>query len=206
MKRTRFSVISIKIWMGLLIVLLTMAVLFVLTLSNMAPQLNVVPQLFLKDPMNFNQLAEVTNLKARIKEQKLIDEMLVRFYIENRVNYIPDMIELSYRYGDEGPVYRLSAPDVYSQFLKTVGNYTESDEENTATTVADILQVDRMDNTFTVDFDVYNYDKGIMSFGGRRRATVRISHAPAYRGFGADFVNPYGFVVVSYGETGLKKQ
>lgn len=186
-------------------VLMTGTVLLAITLSDVAPKVDVIPQLFSKDPMDFGQLVEVKNLNTQIKEKDLIDEMLVRFYIENRINYIPDLDELSYRYEGMGPISRLSAPNVYNEFLAQVGNYVESISEEAATRAADIIQVERTDNNFRVDFDVYLYDRGSISYGGRRRATVRIDHAPGYRGFAADFANPYGLVVVSYRETGVKK-
>ena len=206
MNRIRFSTLSIKIWMGFVTVLLTITVMLVMTLSNVAPRVDVIPQLFTRQQMNFNQLVEVTNMNAPVKEKELIDEMLVRFYIENRINFIPDKDELTYRYGIGGPIHRLSAPGVYGGFMAQVGNFEESLEGETGTRMADILGVSRdRNNTFTVDFDVYEYNKGSMTFGGRRRATVRISYSSAYRQFGRDFANPYGMVVISYRETGLKK-
>ena len=205
MKRLHFATLSIKVWASLMIVLMTGTVLLVITLSDVAPKVNAIPQLFSKDPMNFGQLVEVTNFNTQVKEKALIDEMLVRFYIENRVNYIPDISELSYRYGEMGPIRRLSSPGVYGEFLAQIGNFAEGVSAESATRSADIIQVRRTDNNFTVDFDVYAFNKGIISFMGRRRATVRIDYSPAYRGFMSDFVNPYGLIVVSYRETGVKK-
>ena len=94
---------------------------------------------------------------------------------------------------------------MYDEFLAQVGNYTEVSKAENETRAADIIQVERTDNNFRVDFDVYLHTKGGVIYAGRRRATVRIDHTPAYQGLMSDFVNPYGLVVVSYRETGVKK-
>ena len=123
-----FLVVPLKFWMGLSIVLMTICIVFVITLSNMAPHIQVIPQLFRFDPMSANQFIEATaiNPKVTLKERKLIEEMLVRFYIENRHFYIPDAAELKYRYGRSGPIARLSAPEIYDEFIKSKGNYLEN--------------------------------------------------------------------------------
>ena len=203
-----FQVLPLRFWMGLSIVLMTICILFVITLSNMAPQIRVIPQLFRPDTMSANQFVEATaiNPHVSVKESKLIDEMLIRFYIENRYFYVPDIKELRYRYGGRGPVARLSRPDVYAAFAKSKGNYLENVQNNPDTVTVDILNVRRRDNVFTVDFDIYRFTDGRQAFSGTKRATVKIGHNWGLRSFGADFVNPYGFFVMSYDETSLKKR
>lgn len=208
MKRLSVSSVSIKIWMALLVLLLFISIMLVITISNTASRVKVLPQLFSPDIMKFGHFVETTNMNVPVKESKLIDEMFVRFYIENRNNYIPDLYELSYRYGGRGPVGRLSTPAVFNQFLAQIGNYAENlQQDGTPVTRAiDITRLTRQDNTFSVDFDVYQFDEHTISYIGSRRATVRIAHSPAYRNFSADFANPYGFVVVFYKESSLKKR
>jgi len=202
----RFSAISLRVWMGLSIVLMTICLILVMTLSNMAPRIVVLPQLFSPDTMRFDQFVEATNINAKIKEQKLIEEMLIRFYVENRYFYVPDGWELAYRYGGFGPIARLSAPEIYIDFIRGKGNYLENLQEAAETTTVDIIDLRRRDNTFTVDFDVYRFNGGQRLFGGTKRATIRIGYHPRYRGFRKDFVNPYGLFVTYYKETGLKKR
>jgi len=203
-----FTGISLKVWMGISIVLMTICILLVITLSNMAPRIQVMPQLFRQDAMSANQFVEATaiNRSVPLKERKLIDEMFVRFYLENRYFYVPDAGELQYRYGRQGPIARLSSPKVYSAFLKGKGNYAEKAKSDSHTEVVDILNVRRRDNVFTVDFDIYRFMDGRVAPRGTKRATVKIDHNWKRRSFGRDFANPYGFYVISYDETSLQKR
>lgn len=203
MPSIRLSTVSLKFWIGLSIVLMTVCILLVLTLLNMAPQVKVIPQMFSPDSMTFPQLIEATNINAlNAQERRLIDEMMVRFYIENRHFYIPDRAELDYRYGPRGPVGRLSAPAIYNKFIAGKGNYAENIANDDGARTVDILNVTRRDNTFTVDFRLYSYNKGKVIPGGTRRATVKIGYNRAFRNFARDFANPFGLYVVSYDETG----
>lgn len=213
-----------KVWMGIVVLLLSFTILLVITLSDMAPKINVLPQIFPKDVMNFGQFVETTNmnvgtaalrkadnreLRRRFKELDLTDEMFVRFFIENWHTYIPDLGELSYRYGPQGPVARLSAPSIYRRYQQSHLGFEQQLKEsahNQEATSVDIVKLSRLDNNFTVDFDIYQHMGNTITFGGRKRATIRITHLPGYRKFRRDFVNPYGFVITSYNETALKKQ
>ena len=203
-----FVAVSLRIWIGLSIILMAICIVLVLTLYNMAPHIQVVPQLFRKDTMNANQFVEATAINPYVsnKESKLIDEMLIRFYVENRYFYVPDIAEVRYRYGRRGPVARLSAPGVYATFSKSKGNYLENIQNNLYTESVDIWRINRRDNVFYVDFDVYRFLDGRESLRGTKRATVKIDHNWGRRSFGKDFANPYGFYVVSYDETALKKR
>ena len=202
----RVSSVSLKLWIVLSVILMTVCLVLVMTLSSMARRVVVLPQLFSPDTMRFGQFIEATNMGAPVKEKKLIDEMLIRFYVENRHFYIPDGGELTYRYGGFGPVGRLSTPGIYGGFIRSKGNFLENLPNETGTTSVDITHVERVDNTFTVDFDVYRYDKGQQMFAGSRRATVKVGYSPVYRSFRKDFANPYGLFVHYYEESGLKKR
>ena len=206
-----FSRIPLQFWMGLSVVLMAICIFFVMTLANMAPQIKVMPQLFREDAMTANQFVEATaiNSKVPLKEKKLIDEMLIRFYVENRHFYVPDRGELAYRYGPRGPIARLSTPRIYHAFVKGKGNYLENVQNNPDTVTVDIVAVKRRDNVFYVDFDIYRFTDGRQAFSGTRRATIKIDHNQRFgdRSFiFRDFVNPYGFYVKSYDETALIKR
>lgn len=208
MKHLKMSNISVKIWMFFVACLLAISILFVITIANTASRVSVVPQLFMPDIMKFNHFMEVTNMQVPVKEKKLIEEMLVRFYVENRNEYIPNLYELSYRYGGNGPIARLSSPAVFGDFLAQIGNFTENLQEKGVTTNSiDITRLDRQDNTFTVDFDVYQFDGNRVILTESRRAVVKIvTGNPAYMRFSSDFSNPYGVFVDFYRETVLKKR
>lgn len=196
--------ISLKIWAGVLCILLGVMMWLVITASNMAPEVAVLPQVFARDTMNFHQFMEATPLSMQaIKEQKLLDEMFARYYVENRNEYIPSPSELSYRWGIGGPVWRLSAPHVYNQFMAGKEGFAENAKSQTRTTMVDIINVARQDDTFTIDFNVYQFDNFAIYPLGMRRAVLKKGRGP--RSFGADFVNPFGFRVVDYNESSVKK-
>ena len=204
-----FSKLPLNLWMGLSIVLMAVCVLLVMTLSDMAPKVQVMPQLFRQDALSGNQFVEATAISpwVRVKESRLIDEMLVRFYVENRYFYVPDRAELAYRYGRTGPVARLSTPRIYNTFLKGKGNYLEDAQTNPETISVDIWRVARRDNVFYVDFDVYRFMDGRAGLRNTRRATIKIGHNWARRDIRrSDFANPYGFYVMSYEESALQKR
>ena len=207
-KRLSMSSISLRGWIGITVALMVLMIWFVLTLFHMAPDIVVLPQLFSPDIMRFNQFIEATNLnaQAQVKEHFLIDEMMIRFYIENRHFYVPDGAELAYRYGGRGPVARLSSPQIYQTFLAEKGPYLESVQNATGSSVVDITAVSRRDNTFTVDFDQYIQEGMQVRFAGSYRATAKIAYSAAHQNFSSDFINPFGMVVVSYDETILKKR
>ena len=245
MRPVRLSSLSMKVWMGAVVVLMFVTIWLTTTLSDMAPKLNVLPQVFSRDAMNFNEFVETTNLNSGwcslldgddsiqaqdlkralrlrcdedevrsvgmarpFEEMGLVDEMLMRFFIENWHNYVPDLKEMSYRYGRRGPVRRLASSAVARQYAQKTAGFAEKlkeNEHNTATKTVDIIKITRSGDTFTVDFDIINYDGKSKSSGGRWRATARMTHRPAYRQFGRDFINPYGFVVIYYKEDPLKK-
>ena len=209
--KSSFLLVPLRFWIGLSIALITICLVLVMTLFNMSSEIRVMPQLFRRNTMNANQFMEATaiNKNVPLKESKLIDEMLIRFYIENRYFYVPDRDELTYRYGVDGPVWRLSSSNVYNSFIASKGNFIEDTQKNFDTTTVDIWQINRRDNVFYVDFDIYHITEGKQGFGGTKRATVKIAHDQS-RGDRSlkywDFVNPYGFYVVSYDETALKKR
>ena len=206
------TMVSLRLWMGLSIVLMTVCIILVMTLFNTASRIHVTPQLFRRDAMSADQFIEATAIhpEVSLKERRLIDEMLIRFYVENRHFYLPDIAELRYRYGNSGPVARLSIPSVYRTFIKGKGNYLENVQSNPRTTSVDIWNVTRRDNVFYVDFDIYHFADNRQSFGGTKRATIKIDHRwnPSWyrRSYNGDFFNPYGFVVTEYSESNLKKR
>lgn len=200
---SKLSDVSLKVWMGLTGVLMLLMVWIVLTLSNMAPQVAVLPQLFSPDIMRFGQRLEATNLNAgqQLTDRKLIDEMLVRFFVENYHFYIPDQWELDYRYGPLGPVARLSTPAVYRQFMADKKDYRADVENKPYTQMADITDVSRRDNVFTVDFDLYELQDFQVRKTGSRRATLRVGFYKGRKQYLTDFVNPFGLTVEVYDES-----
>lgn len=203
MKSFRFADFSVRAWLVITGSLMTVNVFFALTLLHMAPKASVLAQLLTPNVMTFGQALEATSFSAPIGDKKLIEEMLIRFYIENRVEFIPDMAEMSYRWGVVGPVRRLSSPTVYGQFIQDKGDFVTDSKNRTDTQSVHILDVRRQGNIFTVDFDIYKQDGMTVLRPQSRRAVITIAEGAGYKGFGKDFVNPFGTVVAKYDETNV---
>ena len=213
MKQFHFSDFSIKAWLIITGTLMAINIFFALTLMHMAPQAHVLAQLLTPNVMSFGQAIEATSFAAPVGDKKLIEEMLIRFYIENRLEFIPDIGEMAYRWGAGGPVRRLSSPAVYGQFIQSKGDYVTDSKNRTDTRSVHIRSVRRQNNIFTVDFDVYRQEGTAVQRPQSLRAVITIAESPAYRGFGRDFINPFGTVITKYDETkiirnggGVKKE
>lgn len=198
--------LSLRILIPLASLLIAVALIFVTVLYDNAPRIKVLPQIFNKEPMRFNQFVEATNLRARLADKELIDEMLLRFYVEKRHTKVPDFDYLEYAWGDSGPVARLSTGPVYRAFIGSKGDYLEDLKDNTNTTTVDIVEIKREDrNTFRIDFDIYGYTDGHVGRMGARRAMLKVDYYPNCMRYATDFANPFCMVVKNYDETGLKK-
>ena len=215
MKQVHVKTSSFKVWLLIVTVLLGIMVLLSLTLVNTTPNVRTLPQFFTKDTMFFERYLEIENLnQEKIKEKKLIDDMLIRFYLENRNEYMPDKTEMTYRWSGRGPVARLSSDNVYRDFWKVKSKELEGigdadmlsgEKENMDTKSIDIISISRIDNVFTVDFDTYQRRSVSAKNLGRKRAIIEIKYNPRSRyRFASDFANPYGLTVTSYKESEKK--
>jgi hypothetical protein len=195
--------LSLRGWLFITTVVMAMNIFLALTLVHFAPKVQVVAQFFSPNVMNFGQLTEATSFNGDVSDKRLIDEMLVRYYIHMRHEFIRDKYELSRRWGPIGPVARLSFPNVYQDFSDNIGELDEKIKNSAGTSSPHVTSVSRFDNIFTVDFDVYEWINGGVVRRGRR-AVIRVVDLPERRGFWFDMVNPYGLTVQQYNETEKK--
>lgn len=204
----RFSVreFSLRGWLFITAIVMAINIFLTLTLVHFAPKVKVVAQLFSPNVMNFGQLSEAASLEGVVSDKRLIDEMLVRYYIRMRHEFIRDEYELTRRWGPSGPIARLSFPDVYQNFFKENGNLEETVKKYPGTASTHITSISRLDNIFTVDFDVYDWVNSGVGGVKSRRAVIRFIDIPGRRGFWIDMVNPYGFTVQQYTETEKKRR
>ena len=127
--RGKFALYWAKFWMTLAAISIAINLFIVLTLVQMAPKLKVIAQI-LPSPMNTLDHIQIDTLPAnRLMDSKshsnranreLLDEMLIRYYIDRRVSYFADKNEMTSRWGARGEIRRLSSPAVYAKFSKNI--------------------------------------------------------------------------------------
>ncbi len=201
----------VKGWLLIASAMLGLNLFIILTLVQTAPQLRVVAQVLPQDMMTSLQMAEAAALESDVGDKKLIEEMLVRFYLTQRYTFFPDELEMTQRWGGNGAISILSTPSVYQKYQEDIKPLREVIKSTTKTTYVDVRSLSRQDNTFTVDFDLYTMEKGLPTQRKSRTAVIRFQNiagrrllsANAYNRLG--FTNPYGFTVTSYNESEKKQ-
>lgn len=191
-----------KFWMIIASVLIGLNLFFVLTLMQMAPKLTIIAQV-LTSPMNSSQFIQAEPFSADISDKNLIEEMLIRSYITNRYFIVPDEEEMKFRWSGFGVVGQMSTPNVYEAFYKSLGELPENVRTLEFTQNADIRRVERHNDTWTVEFDVYRLMGGVAT-KQTKVAVLESARAPQMGWYRTDFSNPYGFFIYSYNE-GVKK-
>ncbi len=193
-----------KFWMYLTSAVMAVNLFLILTLLQMTPKLQVIAQILTNSPMQSNQLLQTEPFSQRGGEKNLIDETLVRFYMDMRHSSFHDQTELEYRWGRGGAVARLSAPNVYEKFAAGRLDNLQSIANAQTTTSIDILSLTRLDNIFTIEFDVYTYNRGMIE-STRKIAIVTVGYNPSRKFYNTNYSNPFGMFVRSYEESVKKK-
>lgn len=192
-----------KFWMVIAAVLLIINLFMVLTLMQMAPKLQMIAQVLTVSPMQSNQLLQTEPFSDRTGDKELLDEALLRYYLEMRYTTFQDSQEMNYRWGGAGPLARLSAPNVYDSFAKGLKDRLGAVTSGQKTTSIDIISISRLDNIFTIEFDVYTFQQN-KAVPSRKVAVVTIGYDPGRKFFGAQYSNPFGLYVRSYEESAKK--
>lgn len=193
-----------KFWMIVTSIIIGINLFLVLTLLQMAPKLQVVAQVLTSSPMTSVQLLQTEPFSQSTSDKKLIDETILRFYLDSRYNTFQDKDEMNYRWGPRGPVAFFSSPGVYRAFSAGLQEKVNTISRNKSSTSIDIISVSRIDNIYTVEFDVYTYMRGQVS-KKRRIAVVEVAYSPARRSFNALHSNPFGMYIQKFTET-IKKE
>lgn len=192
-----------KFWMLIAAIMIGINLFIVLTLLQMAPKLHVIAQI-LTTPMSSQELVQADPFSGSIGDKKLIDETLIRYYLDMRLSEFHDKEEMARRWQPGGPVFRFSATDVYQRFAARLKEKLSAVNASPGTKSVDILSVSRLDNTFTVEFNVYTYIRGTMQVQ-RRVAIIEVAYNPLRRFFRTTGANPYGLFIKKYNES-VKKQ
>lgn len=193
-----------KFWMIVASIIIGINLFLILTLLQMAPKLQVVAQVLTSSPMTSVQLLQTEPFSQSTSDKKLIDETILRFYLDSRYNTFQDKDEMNYRWGPSGPVAFFSSPAVYRAFTTGLSDKITAISNNKSSTSIDIISVSRIDNIYTVEFDVYTYIRGQVS-KKRRIAVVEVAYSPARRSFNTIHSNPFGMYIQKFTET-IKKE
>ena len=196
-----FLFFRISLWVSLF--LLGCLVLLCLTAIHTGGNLKVAAQFFSVAPRSFTQLKEISPIESGTKDKAMLDEMLMRYYLETRYTQMPDASEMRYRWGIGGPLYYLSLPSLYNDFAKDVAK--KIDDLPDVVKTIEIKRVTRQDNVFIVDFMVYeNYPEGQVR-AQQKNAVLEFVYLPARRVLGRPhFNNPYGLTFIRFEETERK--
>lgn len=193
-----------KFWMIITAIIVGVNLILILTLVQMAPKLKVIAQIATENPRESKDLLQMEPFSKNAGDKKLIDETLIRYYMDMRHTSFQDKDEMYRRWGNRGPVAQLSSISVYKRFSNGLKDKITAINSSNATTSVDILSISRMDNIFTIEFDLYHYSRGTIQ-SKRRVAIVSVKFNSARRFFRKSYSNPFGMYIDSYEETEKKK-
>ncbi len=199
-----------KIWMIIAAFLVGLNLLIALTLLQMAPYLKVIPQI-LTSPMNSQEFIQTEPLNSQSNsERKLIDEALVRYYLEMRLTEINDVDELKRRWEPGGVINAFSSPKVYNDFMKKwedngLDQKLHQIWDQGYTTSVHITNISRWNNTFVIDFDLYQYSGTVLN-KIPKSATITVGFDEnQYQFLRLKLSNPYGLFIETYTERDKKQ-
>lgn len=199
--RGKAAEVIAKFWMVIASIIITINLFIVLTLIQIAPKLTVLAQP-LSSPMESLDLIKITPFTNDFEDKKLIDELLIRYYLENRYITFSDEYEMNRRW--KNVVRLLSSPYVYSQFTKNMDEKIKKIKEDRITRNIDIVSLHRIDNTYTIDLDIYQYAQG-KTLKQRQQVIIEVAYNPNRKSFNMVFANPYGLYVKKFNEA-IKKE
>ncbi len=183
------------------VLLLILLILNCLTALQTGGKLQVIAQFFpanLREFSHLNTLSALDSVRKR-RDREKIDEMLVRYYLEMRYTQIPDRNEMLYRWGRGGPLYLLSLPSLYAEFVKDFDHKLES-IRNVQT--IKIIKVEKdQDNVFRVNFFIYEHIPQKAPIEKEKTATITFGYEPKRIRHSSVFSNPYGLMVIRFHES-----
>ncbi len=214
--RSNVAVFLAKFWMALASVGIAINLIIVLTLMQMAPKLKIIAQVLPSSETTINSSNHIQVDTLPIKgllgstsdinkqNRSLIDEMLVRYYIDARLTAFADEWEMNARWAPRGVINRLSAPGVYRAFYsKELREKIKGIKNEKATQSVDIVSISALGNTYTVEVDIYihnPFEPHERPRVQRRVINMQIAHRPHIHHYNNIESNPYGFYVVQYNE------
>ena len=181
---------------------------FFLSLTALQAQqaLRVLGFVVPKDISEFNHFVDVLSfddIRTNKSFRELLEEMMVRYYVEMCYTIISDEGEMQRRWGGNGVVRQLSTPRVYKSFGFSDAKLAEIREKQITQTI-DIVSVDKKDsNVYDVVFKQYRRGVGASRV---RTISVKLSYiySDGYKIFRSNFVNPFGMVFTGVDKSSRK--
>ena len=213
--RGSVAIFLAKFWMTIAAIGIAINLIIVLTLVQMAPKLKIVAQVLPSSETAINTSSHIQVDTLPVKgllgstsdinktNRALIDEMLIRYYIDARLSVFADENEMAFRWNPGGTIHRLSAPKVYKEFSKNLKEKLKGIKHLIATTSVHIVSISSLGNTYTVEVDVYVYnpfEPNEKPKVQRRVITMQIGHRNNVHRYNKFESNPFGFYVAVYKE------
>ncbi len=213
--RGSVAIFLAKFWMTLASISIAINLIIILTLVQMAPKLKMIAQVLPSSETTINTSSHIqvdtlpirglldSNSDINKSNRALIDEMLVRYYIDVRLSSFADEHEMSARWAAGGAVHRLSAPAVYREFSKDIKEKLKTIKNKRTTTSVHITSITTLGNTYTAEVDVYvhnPYEPNEKPKVQHRLITMQIGHRNNIHRYNKFESNPFGFYVGVYKE------
>ena len=178
-----------------------------LTVLQAQQALHVVSFVVPEEIREFKQFAEVLSfddVRGNTELRDLLEEMMVRYYIEMRYTMLADFSEMQRRWGSGGAVWRLSSPKVFRGFAINEEKLQDLCVEKKVTQTVRITSVKKeVRGVYSVLFNLTRIVSGKQT-EKKMKVSLGYTYANGYRIFRSDFVNPYGLVFVGFDATEVK--
>jgi len=177
-----------------------------LTVLQAQQALHVLSFVVPRDIGEFKQYAEVMTFDELQKNsglRDLLEEMMVRYYIEMRYTVLADQVEMARRWGSGGLVAQLSSPKLFSSFGFNIEKLKDLADKRVTQTVNVLSVVKTTTGTYTVTFDLIRH---VLDARTETRMSVVLGYTYSrwYKRFQQNFVNPFGMVFIGLDQSVVK--
>ncbi len=177
-------------------------IVLIVSILNMIP-LNRITPFMLTFQDKTEQIVDIKPMIESTNDSTMaetITESYARRYIVQRNTLLPDIDEMTTRWGPEGPIRYMSSPLVYKNFVDETKEVLNQARDSGLTRSVDVISVNRMTN------DVWQaeIETKDMSYGtsepavSRYTVLLRISYEKTEVKYSRRQKNPLGFTVTEY--------
>ena len=209
---------TFRISLIITLVFVSSLVLLSLTALYTSSKLQVTPQFFfdpkiLGDSSQRTMIYSLKDTSGRNESgQKIIDEMLMRYYIQMRYEQFQDLPEMLFRWGRGGVIYMLSSPKVYKDFTRTIEDRIRNLPDMVQT--VEIKKITRNIhpttgkelNGFSMDVVIYEQYPDGRIVSKEKEITAQFTYIKGRRLFSPYLINPYGLVFRGFSEADNETQ